>query len=116
MIFWSAASILAAGHDNIRCSSLVATRPIQHVSPADGQYEGSAIFTDPPYGIHYANFACDKLRGTSQPILNDNLSKNFGSFLEATLAPTLNLLRCLPRLATKYHLQRVVPVLRLQRW
>jgi hypothetical protein len=48
---------LGGGRDNIRCSSLVATRPIQRVSPADGQCEGSAIFTDPPYGINHANFA-----------------------------------------------------------
>ena len=40
-------------------------------------------FTDPPYGVNYANTAKDKLRGTNRPILNDNLGKEFGPFLEA---------------------------------
>ena len=39
--------------------------------------------TDPPYSVNYANTAKDKLRGTNRPILNDNLGKEFGPFLEA---------------------------------
>ena len=38
--------------------------------------------TDPPYSVNYANTAKDKLRGTNRPILNDNLGKEFGPFLE----------------------------------
>jgi DNA modification methylase len=40
-------------------------------------------FTDPPYNVNYANTAKDKLRGTNRPIMNDNLGKEFGPFLEA---------------------------------
>jgi hypothetical protein len=39
--------------------------------------------TDPPYSVNYANSAKDKMRGTNRPILNDNLGKEFGPFLEA---------------------------------
>ena len=40
-------------------------------------------FTDPPYGVNYANSAKDKMRGKNRPILNDNLGSEFGPFLEA---------------------------------
>ncbi|MGH7857801.1 MAG: site-specific DNA-methyltransferase, partial [Candidatus Binatia bacterium] len=41
------------------------------------------VFTDPPYGVNYANSAKDKLRGKHRPILNDNLGEAFGAFLLA---------------------------------
>ncbi|MGH8585254.1 MAG: site-specific DNA-methyltransferase [Gammaproteobacteria bacterium] len=41
------------------------------------------VFTDPPYGVNYANSAKDKLRGKHRPILNDNLGDGFGPFLLA---------------------------------
>ncbi len=40
-------------------------------------------FTDPPYGVNYANSAKDKMRGKNRPILNDNLGKEFEPFLRA---------------------------------
>jgi DNA modification methylase len=41
-------------------------------------------FTDPPYGVNYANNPKDKLRGKHRPILNDNLqAADFSAFLEA---------------------------------
>jgi DNA modification methylase len=40
-------------------------------------------FTDPPYNVHYANTAKDKMRGTNRPILNDNMGENFSAFLQA---------------------------------
>ena len=46
-------------------------------------------FSDPPYGVNYANSAKDKMRGTHRPILNDNLGDQFGPFLEAALTPML---------------------------
>ena len=46
-------------------------------------------FTDPPYGVNYANSAKDKMRGTNRPILNDNLGEDFEPFLEAALTPML---------------------------
>lgn len=41
------------------------------------------VFTDPPYGVNYANSAKDTLRGKHRPILNDNLGDGFGPFLLA---------------------------------
>ena len=38
-------------------------------------------FTDPPYGVNYANSPKDKLRGKDRPILNDNLGGGFEAFL-----------------------------------
>lgn len=38
-------------------------------------------FTDPPYGVNYANSPKDKLRGKHRPILNDNLGDGFEAFL-----------------------------------
>jgi hypothetical protein len=38
-------------------------------------------FTDPPYGVNYANSPKDKLRGKHRPILNDNLGAGFEQFL-----------------------------------
>jgi len=46
-------------------------------------------FTDPPYGVNYANSAKDKMRGTNRPILNDNLGEDFEPFLKAALTPML---------------------------
>src|SRR3954453_2000610 len=40
-------------------------------------------FTDPPYGVNYANSPKDKLRGKHRPILNDNLGDGFEAFLTA---------------------------------
>lgn len=41
----------------------------------------SLAFTDPPYGVNYANSPKDKIRGKSRPILNDDLGGKFGEFL-----------------------------------
>jgi DNA modification methylase len=38
-------------------------------------------WTDPPYGVNYANSPKDKLRGKHRPILNDNLGTGFEAFL-----------------------------------
>ena len=51
--------------------------------------KAAMVFTDPPYGVNYANSAKDKLRGKHRPILNDNLGENFGPFLKAALSPML---------------------------
>ena len=51
--------------------------------------KASMVFTDPPYGVNYANSAKDKLRGTNRPILNDNLGEDFEPFLKAALTPML---------------------------
>ncbi len=48
-----------------------------------GGKRATMTFTDPPYGVNYANSAKDKLRGVHRPILNDNLGDAFGEFLFA---------------------------------
>ena len=51
--------------------------------------KAAMTFTDPPYGVNYANSAKDKMRGTHRPILNDNLGEDFEPFLEAALTPMI---------------------------
>ena len=54
-----------------------------------GGERADMVFTDPPYGVNYANSAKDKMRGTHRPILNDNLGENFEPFLKAALTPMI---------------------------
>jgi DNA modification methylase len=54
-----------------------------------GQGQVDMVFTDPPYGVNYANTAKDRQRGTNRPILNDNLGDAFEPFLQAALTPML---------------------------
>jgi DNA modification methylase len=54
-----------------------------------GQSQVDMVFTDPPYGVNYANTAKDRQRGTDRPILNDNLGDAFEPFLQAALTPML---------------------------
>ncbi|MFN3612337.1 site-specific DNA-methyltransferase [Tepidimonas sp.] len=51
--------------------------------------KAAMTFTDPPYGVNYANSAKDKMRGTNRPILNDNLGEDFEPFLKAALRPMI---------------------------
>ena len=51
--------------------------------------KATMTFTDPPYGVNYANSAKDKMRGTNRPILNDNLGEDFEPFLKAALTPMI---------------------------
>ena len=47
--------------------------------------------TDPPYNVDYANTAQDRLRGTDRPILNDNMGKDFGAFLQTACKNILDI-------------------------
>jgi len=51
--------------------------------------KATMTFTDPPYGVNYANSAKDKMHGTNRPILNDNLGEDFEPFLKAALTPMI---------------------------
>ena len=51
--------------------------------------KATMTFTDPPYGVNYANSAKDKMRGKDRAILNDNLGDGFYDFLLAALTPTI---------------------------
>ena len=57
----------------------------------EGEF-ANLVFTDPPYGVNYANSPKDKQRGKHRPILNDNLGDDFAPFLKAAL--TLILAHC----------------------
>jgi DNA modification methylase len=46
-------------------------------------------FTDPPYGVNYANSAKDKQRGKHRPILNDHPGESFEAMLRAANANIL---------------------------
>lgn len=54
-----------------------------------GRDQVDMVFTDPPYGVNYANTAKDRERGTDRPILNDNLGADFEPFLQTALTPML---------------------------
>jgi DNA modification methylase len=47
-------------------------------------------FTDPPYGVNYANSAKDQMRGTHRPILNDDLGEGFEGFLSVSCTEILS--------------------------
>ena len=47
-------------------------------------------FTDPPYGVNYANSAKDKQRGKHRPILNDHPGEGFEAMLRAASANILS--------------------------
>jgi len=60
-------------------------------SPADvervlGGELADMAFTDPPYGVNYANSAKDKQRGKHRPILNDKPGEDFEAMLRAASA------------------------------
>ncbi|WP_045739241.1 site-specific DNA-methyltransferase [Xanthomonas sp. MUS 060] len=48
-------------------------------------------FTDPPYNVKYASTATNRMRSNGRPILNDNLGKDFGRFLDEIC---INILSC----------------------
>jgi DNA modification methylase len=53
------------------------------ITPVEVAFDQLAdmTWTDPPYGVNYANSPKDKLRGKHRPILNDNLGEGFEAFL-----------------------------------
>jgi DNA modification methylase len=46
-------------------------------------------FTDPPYGVNYANSARDKQRGRNRPLLNDQPGQQFEAMLRSASANVL---------------------------
>src|SRR5262245_25257963 len=64
------------------------------VSGDVGRLLGGALadmcFTDPPYGVNYANSAKDRRRGKHRPILNDHPGEEFEVMLRAANANILS--------------------------
>jgi DNA modification methylase len=74
------------GEHRVLCGD--ATDPASYTLLMAGQ-KARVCWTDPPYGVNYANSAKDQMRGTHRPILNDDLGDEFGPFLQAALTPML---------------------------
>ncbi len=74
------------GEHRVLCGDATVRADVEKL--LDGELADMA-FTDPPYGVNYANSAKDKLRGKNRPILNDNLGEGFGAFLQAASANML---------------------------
>ena len=74
------------GEHRVLCGDATVRADVEKL--LDGELADMA-FTDPPYGVNYANSAKDKLRGKNRPILNDNLGEGFGPFLQAASANML---------------------------
>ncbi len=70
--------IWICGEHRVLCGDATVLADVEKVL---GGELADMCFTDPPYGVNYANSAKDKLRGTQRPILNDNLGEGFGAFL-----------------------------------
>jgi len=66
------------GEHRVLCGDATVLADVEKV--LDGEL-ADMTFTDPPYGVNYANSAKDKLRGKHRPILNDNLGAEFGGLL-----------------------------------
>ncbi len=70
--------IWICGEHRVLCGDATVQADVEKVL---GGELADMCFTDPPYGVNYANSAKDKLRGTQRPILNDNLGEGVGAFL-----------------------------------
>ena len=68
------------GEHRLLCGDATVLADVERVL---GGALANMCFTDPPYGVNYANSPKDKLRSKHRPILNDNLGDGFESFLTA---------------------------------
>ena len=66
------------GNHRLLCGDATVLADVERVL---GGVLADMTWSDPPYGVNYANSAKDKLRGKHRPILNDNLGEGFGPFL-----------------------------------
>ena len=75
------------GDHRLLCGDATVPADVERV--LDGRL-ADMTFTDPPYGVNYANSPKDKLRGKHRPILNDNLGAGFEAFLHDACANILS--------------------------
>jgi len=66
------------GEHRVLCGDATVLSDVEKL--LDGEL-ADMTFTDPPYGVNYANSAKDKKQGKQRPILNDDLGAGFGPFL-----------------------------------
>ena len=75
------------GEHRLLCGDATVMADVERVL---GGQLADMTFTDPPYGVNYANSPKDKLRGKHRPILNDNLGSGFEAFLHDACANILS--------------------------
>jgi len=75
------------GDHRLLCGDATVIADVERV--LDGRL-ADMTFTDPPYGVNYANSPKDKLRGKHRPILNDHLGAGFEAFLHDACANVLS--------------------------
>jgi DNA modification methylase len=75
------------GEHRLMCGDATVMADVERV--LGGQLAGMT-WTDPPYGVNYANSPKDKLRCKHRPILNDNLGEGFEAFLQDACANLLS--------------------------
>jgi DNA modification methylase len=66
------------GEHRLLCGDATVLADVERVL---GGQLADMTWTDPPYGVNYANSPKDKLRRKHRPILNDNLGEGFETFL-----------------------------------
>jgi DNA modification methylase len=67
------------GEHRLLCGDATVVADVERVL---GGQLADMTWTDPPYGVNYANSPKDKPRGKHRPILNDNLGEGFEAFLQ----------------------------------
>ena len=75
------------GQHRVLCGDATVMADVERVL---GGQLADMTWTDPPYGVNYANSPKDKLRGKHRPILNDNLGSGFEAFLHDACANILS--------------------------
>jgi DNA modification methylase len=73
-----AGDLWICGQHRVLCGDATVPADIERVL---GAGRADMCFTDPPYGVNYANSAKDKQRGKQRPILNDQPGKGFEAML-----------------------------------
>src|SRR5262249_11484700 len=68
------------GEHRVLCGDATITADVEKVLRGE---LADMCFTDPPYGVNYANSPKDKQRGKHRPILNDQPGEDFEAMLRA---------------------------------
>lgn len=74
------------GEHRILCGDATDLAEVKHVLAGE---LADMCFTDPPYGVNYANSAKEKQRGKQRPLLNDHPGQQFEAMLRSASANVL---------------------------
>jgi DNA modification methylase len=78
------------GDHRVMCGDATVPADVERVL---GGSLADMTWTDPPYGVNYANSPKDKQRGKHRPILNDDLGSGFEAFLQDACTNMLSVTR-----------------------